>query len=141
MSEVDTPDRTPTERWARLMALAEYAQERCRTARLEHIAFGLGEEAGEVLGKFKRLDRGDFRPEGRDVHWEQGHEATPDWCMCAEHVAYREAVSRELGDLLFYLLEMCARMGKSVDQVAHETHQRLLDRRARGVTKGSGDNR
>lgn len=48
----------------------------------DYLAKGIGEEAGEVLGVLKKMDRGDPR-------------ATRDWLV------------EEMGDLLYYVLKMC----------------------------------
>lgn len=90
---------------------------------VHHMAAGLAEEAGEVLGKFKRLYRGDY---GAVDH------ANPDFVA---------AVRKEIGDLLWYSDALAHLLGTDLSSIATETAAKLRDRKARGVLKGSGDNR
>lgn len=89
---------------------------------LVYTAFGLANEAGEVLGKLKKLirDHDDFET------------------ALAEN---REALIGELGDVLWYLSALSSEVGTSLEEVAKENNSKLLDRLARGKIKGSGDKR
>ena len=82
---------------------------------LELVAFGLLEEAGEVAGKLKRKYReGEF-----DV----------------------TEVSKELGDVLGYLVCICHELNISLESVANQNYQKLLNRKKNNSLLGSGDNR
>ncbi len=81
---------------------------------------GLTNEAGEVAGKIKKIFR--------DKEGAIGE---------AEH----DALKAELGDVLWYLAQVCTELELSLDEVAESNLAKLLDRQARGKIKGDGDNR
>lgn len=81
---------------------------------------GLVNEAGEVAGKIKKI----FRDK-------QG--------IIGE--AEREALKAELGDVLWYIAQVCTELNLPMDEVAQANIDKLLDRQARGKIKGDGDNR
>lgn len=81
---------------------------------------GLASEAGEVAGKVKKI----FRDR-------QGRITDAD----------REALAMELGDVLWYLSEICTRLGIRLEDVATGNIAKLADRSARGVLRGDGDHR
>ncbi|MEQ1494463.1 MAG: nucleoside triphosphate pyrophosphohydrolase family protein [Novosphingobium sp.] len=83
-----------------------------------HMSAGLFEEAGEVSGKLKRLYRGDYTNE-----------------------EFKAAALKELGDVLWYADILAHVLGSDLETVAKEVAAKLADRQARGVLKGSGDNR
>ncbi len=56
-------------------------------------------------------------------------------------VADREAIGKELGDVLWYLAQAAHELGLTLDDVAKANLAKLSDRAARGVIGGSGDNR
>jgi len=91
----------------------------------EHIryvypAIGLCGEAGEVAEKVKKLLR-----DKRGV-------------LTAES---RDAVAKELGDVLWYVAALAQEIGVSMDDVAKANIDKLFSRKERGVLGGSGDNR
>lgn len=79
---------------------------------------GLVNEAGEVAGKVKKI----FRDR-------QGMITDAD----------REALTLELGDVLWYLSELCTRLGIRLEDVAERNLAKIADRAARGVLNGDGD--
>ena len=81
---------------------------------------GLVNEAGEVAGKIKKV----FRDKGGDINPET-----------------RQALESELGDVLWYLAQVCTELEISLDDVAGHNLAKLLDRQARGKIQGDGDNR
>lgn len=81
---------------------------------------GLTNEAGEVAGKIKKV----FRDKDGQISPET-----------------REALASELGDVLWYLAQVCTELEISLDQVAESNLAKLLDRQARGRIQGDGDNR
>ncbi len=81
---------------------------------------GLVNEAGEVAGKIKKV----FRDKGGQISDET-----------------REALKAELGDVLWYIAQVCTELDLSMDEVAEANIAKLLDRQARGKIKGDGDNR
>jgi len=81
---------------------------------------GLANEAGEVAGKVKKI----FRDR-------QGRITDAD----------REALALELGDVLWYLSEICTRLGIRLEDVAAGNIAKIADRVSRGVISGEGDRR
>lgn len=81
---------------------------------------GLTNEAGEVAGKIKKI----FRDKGGVI-------AESD----------KEALTGELGDVLWYLAQVCTELDISLDEVAEHNIIKLYDRLERGKIGGSGDNR
>ena len=81
---------------------------------------GLANEAGEVAGKLKKVFR------------DKGGEISPET---------REALASELGDVLWYLAQVCTELEISLEGVAEANLAKLLDRQARGKIRGDGDNR
>lgn len=81
---------------------------------------GLANEAGEVAGKVKKL----FRDKNGQIS-----------------AADREALKQELGDVLWYLAQICTELDISLQEVAEANLVKLFDRLERGVIKGDGDKR
>ncbi|MEU8223345.1 nucleoside triphosphate pyrophosphohydrolase family protein [Kribbella sp. NPDC048915] len=81
---------------------------------------GLVNEAGEVAGKVKKIFR------DRD-----GVITDAD----------RDALTLELGDVLWYLSELCTRLGIRLEDVADRNIAKIADRASRGVLHGDGDHR
>jgi NTP pyrophosphatase (non-canonical NTP hydrolase) len=82
--------------------------------------FDLGGETGEVLEHLKKIQR------------DNDGVVTPE---------RREALSKELGDCLWYLARVASELGLELNTVAMENIEKLQDRKDRGVIQGSGDNR
>ena len=81
---------------------------------------GLANEAGEVAGKVKKI----FRDKDGVIG-----------------AAEREALQGELGDVLWYLAQVCTELGLSLDEVAEHNIEKLYSRLERGTIGGDGDNR
>jgi NTP pyrophosphatase (non-canonical NTP hydrolase) len=81
---------------------------------------GLTNEAGEVAGKIKKI----FRDKSGVIG-----------------AAEREALKGELGDVLWYLAQVCTELELSLDEVAEHNLEKLSSRQARGRIGGEGDNR
>jgi NTP pyrophosphatase (non-canonical NTP hydrolase) len=81
---------------------------------------GLVNEAGELAGKVKKI----FRDRGGVVGPEE-----------------REALKGELGDVLWYLAQICTELELPLEEVASANLTKLFDRQARGQIQGSGDTR
>lgn len=80
-----------------------------------YTALGLAGEAGEYAGKISKVIRDE---------------------------AYNsDQLVSELGDVLWFLSESATAAGVTLDEVAACNIAKLRDRKARGVIKGSGDNR
>ena len=103
------------------MNLSHYQKKAMETAvfpkeyYLIYPALGLVNEAGEYAGKVKKILRGDTNT--------------------------TKAAAAELGDVLWYLAACAEALGVDLADVAQQNLDKLADRAARGVLKGSGDNR
>ena len=53
----------------------------------------------------------------------------------------QERLRKELGDVLWYLANICCEAGLDLAQVARENYLKLQDRVARGVLQGEGSDR
>lgn len=88
-------------------------------AMLEKV-FGLVGESGEVAEKFKKLLRD-----------KDGVATDED----------RKELAKELGDILWYVNAVGSYLGYSLEDIAAANLDKVLSRKERGVTQGSGDNR
>lgn len=83
-------------------------------------ALGLGNEAGEVQGKLKKVLRDN------------------NGAFNEEQIA---AIKDELGDVLWYVSALANDLQISLQEVALRNVEKLLSRQARGTISGSGDTR
>lgn len=81
---------------------------------------GLVNEAGEVAGKVKKI----FRDR-------EGIITDDD----------RMALKKELGDVLWYLTQICTELDLSLEEVAEANLEKLFSRLERNAIRGDGDNR
>jgi NTP pyrophosphatase (non-canonical NTP hydrolase) len=109
------------------MDFTEYQQQSRSTAKYPLIGhgviyptLGLTNEAGEVAGKIKKI----FRDKGGQISDET-----------------RQALKAELGDVLWYLAQICTELDLALDEVAEANIAKLTDRQRRGKIQGDGDNR
>ena len=104
-----------------------YQQATAQTAKypsdqaLEYLSLGIASEAGEVAGKMKKWIR------DGDAKMTRG-----EWV---------QAMSSEIGDVLWYAARLADELDLSLSQIAEDNMDKLLDRKARGMIGGSGDNR
>ena len=78
-------------------------------------ALGVAGEAGEVAEKIKKWLR--------------------------DGVLVLSDVEKELGDVLWYVANLCSDLEISMEEVAIKNIEKLQDRKERNVIHGSGDNR
>lgn len=108
------------------MDLSEYQRQSRRTAEyprdawLAYPALGLAGEAGEVAEHAKKA----IRDNGGTVSDER-----------------REAMSKELGDVLWYVAQLASELGLDLDEIANQNLEKLFSRQRRGVLSGDGDER
>jgi len=81
---------------------------------------GLADEAGEVQSLFKKWIR------DQDADFDQ---------------LDKENITKELGDILWYIAVVAHDLDISLDDVAAKNIEKLQSRMKRGVLTGSGDNR
>jgi len=103
------------------MTFDEYQRQAVTTAiyktehKVTYPAMGLANEAGEVLGKVKKIMR--------------------------DGVYNRDDIAKEVGDVLWYAAALCRDLDVSMSEVAQMNLDKLKDRQERGVLTGNGDNR
>jgi NTP pyrophosphatase (non-canonical NTP hydrolase) len=107
------------------MTLNEYQEIAAKEAFYEkddlvYNALGITGEAGEVADHIKKMLRDD------------GGILTN---------TRKEALIKELGDVLWYVSNMARRLDVSLNEVAETNIKKIRDRKFRGVQHGSGDNR
>ncbi len=83
-------------------------------------ALGLAGEAGEVAEHAKKAIRDDAGVVSEER---------------------REAMAKELGDVLWYVSQLASELGLELDEIARANLEKLLSRQRRGVLSGSGDER
>jgi NTP pyrophosphatase (non-canonical NTP hydrolase) len=81
---------------------------------------GLTNEAGEVAGKIKKI----FRDKAGSIS-----------------ASDREALKQELGDVMWYLAQICTELDLTLDEVAQANLEKLASRLERGQVRGEGDER
>lgn len=81
---------------------------------------GLAGETGEVSEKFKKVIR--------------------DKNGVIDEETQKE-ILKEMGDVLWYLSQICTELGADFESVAQLNIEKLKSRKERGVVHGSGDNR
>ncbi len=57
------------------------------------------------------------------------------------HISYRQAMKKELGDVLWHIAILAKDHGFSLSEVAEENIEKLKSRMARNQISGNGDNR
>src|SRR5512136_3313860 len=109
------------------MNFTDYQTKSRRTAKYPSIGhpviyptLGLTNEAGEVAGKIKKI----FRDKGGVIGEVE-----------------REALKSELGDVLWYLAQVCTELEIPLDEVAEHNIEKLYSRLERGKIGGEGDKR
>lgn len=91
-----------------------------RDRALEYLGLGLASEAGEVAGKIKKVIR--------------------DSDGIVTELA-RNSLFQELGDVLWYVSELCNELEIDMETVANYNISKLKSRQTRNVLGGEGDNR
>lgn len=90
------------------------------TAGLYYTGMGLASEAGEVVGKIKKIMRDD-----------NGYISE----------ARKKEIVDEIGDVIWYCAMICDELQVNLGYAAGKNLQKLEDRKERGMIKGSGDDR
>lgn len=80
--------------------------------------YALGEEVGELLGKFAKALRDNWSDQELEIH-----------------------VRKEAGDIMWQLARTLDDMGISMQEVMEENVRKIEDRKARNKLQGSGDER
>jgi NTP pyrophosphatase (non-canonical NTP hydrolase) len=81
---------------------------------------GLAGETGEVFEKIKKV----FRDKKGKIDKD-----------------YLQMIELEIGDILWYVANLCSELGLSLDEVAQKNIKKVFDRKKRNKIKGFGDTR
>lgn len=84
------------------------------------MVLGIAGEASEIAEKWKKI-----------VAYREGTITAED----------KQEIGKEIGDVLWYMTVFADMLGLSMDDIAVKNTEKLASRKARGVQKGSGDNR
>lgn len=110
-----------------MKAFADYQRESRKTWNLVAMdhpivypTLGLVNEAGELAGKVKKI----FRDKGGVIGTKE-----------------RDALKYELGDVLWYLTQICTELDLTLEEVASANLEKLSSRLERDQIKGDGDYR
>ena len=105
---------------------------------------GLAEEAGEVCGKVAKFIR---KHDGVEPFASDGAvklliaDGTFPATFADDMAEFKKNMSKELGDVLWMVAEICTIFGFDLEEVMEENIAKLTDRFERGVIVGEGDNR
>jgi NTP pyrophosphatase (non-canonical NTP hydrolase) len=109
------------------MDFATYQTESRKTAQdvachhpIAYPTLGLVNEAGEFAGKIKKI----FRDKNGVISPQD-----------------RQALKGELGDVLWYLTQLCTELDLTLEEVAEHNIEKLFSRLERGTISGDGDER
>ena len=102
---------------AHTCSLRQFHRQEPHIRGLLHALFGLSAESGEVSAILQKHFRGDT------VELDKGK------------------LQSELGDVLWYLAEVCTHLDLRLEQVANENLKKLRSRKKRDKLRGSGDDR
>lgn len=109
------------------MNFQEYQDESRKTAIYPEVGnnfvypiLGIAGESGEVAEKVKKILR-----EKKGIVDEVG----------------KQEITKELGDLLWYMAQLASELGISLDEVAEKNITKTQSRMERGALLGNGDNR
>lgn len=101
---------------------ADYPEGEISGNRADYIypALALSEEAGEVAGKYAKAVRD---------------------CNGVLDLERKEAIIKELGDVLWFVAELTTNLGYSLEDVMKKNLEKLESRKLRNVIHGEGDDR
>lgn len=112
------------------------------TGAITYPALGLAGESGEVLEKVEGLglenpakvvvSASRVAEHAKKALRDDGEKITPE---------RREAIVKELGDVLWYITATANELGLTLEDIAKKNVEKLLDRNKRGVLSGEGDKR
>ena len=98
-----------------------------------YMLFEIGEEYGELLGKFsKYIRKNKIKFDNNELLSAMNEEEFKEW---------RELVFKELGDIIWGVAGICEVLGTNLETIAEMNNEKLSSRQDRGKIDGSGDNR
>lgn len=110
-----------------------------------YMMFGLVEEVGELAGKISKGIRKGISSIGLDSEVAEqmspGDVEANDIYFLDAAEEQREAVKKELGDVMWMVAGITDELGWSLEEICLENLRKLADRKARGKIDGCGDER
>lgn len=134
------------------MTFDEYAERARSTAmyplvgrNMVYPALKMAGEAGELADKIGKHWRNTYAPEAACGALEsiRAQEEAACWGLNPKSLTpeQRIAILKELSDVLWYVNSLAIELGSTLDGIAVINLDKVLDRRARGVVCGEGDDR
>lgn len=111
------------QKWARTTAIYPEAGTGA-LGELMYLGLGLAGEAAEVANKVKKL----YRDTSEDMESERA-------------TALKDGTRAELGDIMWYMANICTALGTDLEAVMQHNHDKLESRKSRDQLTGDGDNR
>ncbi len=110
-----------------------------------YMMFGLVEEVGELAGKISKGIRKGVSSIGLDSEVAEqmspGDVEANDIYFLDAAEDQREAIKKELGDVMWMIAGITDELGWSLEEICRENLRKLADRKARGKIDGCGDDR
>ena len=110
-----------------------------------YMMFGLVEEVGELAGKISKGIRKGVSSIGLDSEVAEqmspGDVEANDIYFLDAAEDQREAIKKELGDVMWMVAGITDELGWSLEEICRENLRKLADRKARGKIDGCGDER
>lgn len=98
-------------------------------------ALGLSEEAGEACGKVAKFIRKHGGIDPMTARYELENKVT----IMDDELKFRNDLSKELGDVMWMVAELCTNYGLDMGEVMAENIEKLADREDKGLIIGEGD--
>ena len=121
---IDDPTVTLDHYQKKALSTASYPRD--AIAALSYVCLGLCGESGEIAEKIKKA-----------IHKSNGENSTFDKILSEQ----KEALQKELGDVLWYLSALATELDISLSDVANTNLKKLYSRQLRKQIIGSGDER
>lgn len=98
-----------------------------------YMLFMLGEEIGELQGKFsKAIRKGKIRFDGNDIVF-------TDKATDEDIAEWEDLVAKECGDILWGVAGICEVLGWDLNNIGNDNLAKLQARKAIGTIDGNGD--
>ena len=105
---------------------------------LQFYVDGMGEEAGEIIGVFKRIRRGDY-DEPCKAPVSQQIEKRGLYYVLSEYPLILEKVLDEIGDREWYTNRFLNQLGITLEEVLRRNAKKVKSRKKDGTIMGEGD--
>jgi hypothetical protein len=100
-----------------------------------YMLFMLGEEIGELQGKFSKAIRKGM------IYFEKNELVFTDKATDKDIAEWEDLVAKECGDILWGVAGICHVMGWKLENIGQVNLDKLATRKEAGTIDGNGDNR